>query len=1717
MRKRIQAHYLAGLAALSEPTTRHDARRGPATSRPYGSKHIARARCYRLNFLRKKSALLHPTLAVERYFSSCFRGRSLEVESSLRLPGFLLEELQHYLTLGRKRAQQEHSASSAAAPDEAKNKPVRIISTGRSPDLYQHLQRHVVGKKGYFTPRYFNGSVKWEFELQHPISEDAFYASCFLLPYYFPELLVDLKKQTGLRPQVPENFQPNEKKPHSSTFGESAKEHKSHAVQVDSSGLHKVLQEIGVADFGQQVFDYWPELQCHFFKFLRNASRNYETTRTRTTSEVGLLPERCTRNKPTSVEQNPSAGTAGSVDRHPPEVSKKVQDTTDVEPPSSPRTAAAAKQAAKQAFAASTFVVSRTRTKGSEWPLLDDAVHRGGKNYKPSGASTAKVDTNNSATSTCSPRTAGGLPDGESCSGTSSGTPYHPTQFDHNAWFRTTREYNDTIRQRWEKSWKPFLIKQSFFYPKQQDHNRQSGKSWGYAAASTNNNNQGFVDSTKNTSGGTSGCTQNPRPVPGQTARLLLIVNHAIGDANALQPLLKTFLQLSKFFQNWISAMDQEKERVATEVRSLKQKLENTLVERRAKEEECERNRAKIRKEDPLPNDPSAGANRESHEQDPCSSKAGTCQIFSARCEGAVDRERPPLEVTASAVPVRPTSAQNEPASLHPITSAKRKNKRTRPHWKKPKLPRKKKRPKNRRKKRQQQKKKKRRRKLRKKRRQRQQRLARRACCREAKIFTGDKKLDHYPPVVQEQTHGECSSGSSPVAVGGQVPPRPPGTAACSPDDLELFAQESRRSLRRHVESLVDDGPWVFYDGVEKRHMLLSFEFISTSGDNKRRPTKKGKTLKSSRSVGPPPLSEEQAVDGAVEAAPVAVCSSPNLYSCAVRMKTIPRPGENKSSDGGATVRVGGIYDFALEPDDVRGVVEEKDGTRTTSCNETRSCASFVAVGRLQEPDSPRAKMALRLPHRIEWRDEEAFGNQEKCDWSPSPLHDHPDGQAQGKPQSEAAFAPARAKEHHSPSTSSQEQQKSNVFLVPFVTADLELDADVDRLADFQLLFTNAAAGTTSSSRDSMARASKRAAAWRRKVDTLSTRELKLELEKQSPGFLERATKTDYSTGVDDVADSSWKQKDEKSGKPVVRKITNPSRVRIAVPPLPTISTFDVLEERLKKGLFWNHVQNHSLGNSQAMQLATAGSSSLTPYQLKQEHILFSDAACAYWAGPLQVKGWGMQFFLNIERTAMVLVKRVSKTFQIPVDHILCAVIGIAYYQSTLATHWYYENVHMRRKENWIYQPAAPIPSSRQQPPAEVEPKVGGTTEQPSWGSTCTSNKLLSDSKAKDAGSAASLVGSNPEQTAEIVDQQHLLPTILEADQVVQELTNKSSPAQEPRGQTASNHAMQPHSGINDDAGTKAQKSNDGKRPGEQDVDVRQRNNSSTGPAVDTKKTQGSWEPQQNWRWSSSRRSSYDEWKSVHPKQWGSHLAYYVNEKEYLPYSISSDNFEKLKPLHYAGREMLENQQKLAEQDREEILKGHDNSSVNDQVRQGSFSNAQWPSPPTATDTLKQGILPYRILVPNRDGANEEELVANVVVDRTFELNLRSKTYYGAISELSQILRDRSWKAPAATDPWLHQRISLNIRPAVKEVFPGVTQVLDWAHTKPNPRKNRKWCEAPLDAFVDEQSSGEWTLQMALREGVCAPGFTLAMHFFETLQRLATNPFQEIQVPRTNC
>eukprot|EP00392_Amoebophrya_sp_AT5.2_P018575 g19142.t1 len=356
--------------------------------------------------------------------------------------------------------------------------------------------------------------------------------------------------------------------------------------------------------------------------------------------------------------------------------------------------------------------------------------------------------------------------------------------------------------------------------------------------------------------------------------------------------------------------------------------------------------------------------------------------------------------------------------------------------------------------------------------------------------------------------------------------------------------------------------------------------------------------------------------------------------------------------------------------------------------------------------------------------------------------------------------------------------------------------------------------------------------------------------------------------------------------------------MRAALPKLPVVSTLHTVEDRLRKGLFLDHVRHG-------------------------KQIARSDCASTFWGGPLTFRNVADGFLLTLEQTAMVLMRRLSKDLRIPLDHIICALAGLADEGAR----------------------GAPVP----------DPKLEAITN-------------VGVSEITDAGGAGTTTSAQTTMTA--------------------------------------------------------------------------------------------------------RKVPSDEWKATpHPQQQGDHAAWYVRVDEYTPHAITTDSFAEMKANYY--------------------------------VQPGGV-------PPVPKEALKRGVLPYRILVPNRDGPHEEELLANVVVDRTFEINMRNQTYFGAVHELSSKLRNREWHAPAATDPWAHQRIGMNIRPAVRDVFPGVKQQLEWQKTMPGVNPRRRYSEQPLDAFVDEHNTGEWTYQFAINPECAAQGFTLAVHFFEILQKLSEAPLDPI-------
>ena len=220
-------------------------------------------------------------------------------------------------------------------------------------------------------------------------------------------------------------------------------------------------------------------------------------------------------------------------------------------------------------------------------------------------------------------------------------------------------------------------------------------------------------------------------------------------------------------------------------------------------------------------------------------------------------------------------------------------------------------------------------------------------------------------------------------------------------------------------------------------------------------------------------------------------------------------------------------------------------------------------------------------------------------------------------------------------------------------------------------------------------------------------------------------------------------------------------------------------------------------------------------------------------------------------------------------------------------------------------------------------------------------------------------------------------------------------------------------------------------------------------------------------------------WEFAHPEQWRPYAAKCLGREEYLDHCISSDNI---------------------------IL-----------LDESFLENKDLHVPPFVKDTLKRGILPYRILVPNRDGPHEDELVGNLVVDRAFEISMgESQTFFGAVHAISQIVKNRKWRVPSAVDPWVGDRISMNIRPQIKEVGGswngknGVKQVLSWQKVFGRERPRTRFSEGPLDAFVDENDTGEWVLQMKLVQKHCVAPFHYAKSVWETVNGMCRHPFQKV-------
>ncbi|CAD7950357.1 unnamed protein product [Amoebophrya sp. A25] len=534
-------------------------------------------------------------------------------------------------------------------------------------------------------------------------------------------------------------------------------------------------------------------------------------------------------------------------------------------------------------------------------------------------------------------------------------------------------------------------------------------------------------------------------------------------------------------------------------------------------------------------------------------------------------------------------------------------------------------------------------------------------------------------------------------------------------------------------------------------------------------------------------------------------------------------------------------------------------------------------------------------------------------------------------------------------------------------------------------------------------------------------------------------------------------------------------------PPFPSVSTLSLLEQRLQKGLFLDHVRNYA-------------------------QIAFSDCASAFWNGPLLQRARGHSFHLTLEKTAMVVLQLISRSIRVPVDHILCAVGGLAYYRATLSyAKW--------QRKRFIYNrqvEECPKPPRITESKMEAENSIITSTTAGKISSNGSIKKIddVHDDHRNVTTNAAVLSTSDghlsTDRGASGRKDQNQKSPISASSKSDTSRTYTSSKYK--REGTASDHSAPDRlrKKKRENVRTEEQEQNDLEVLREPKTVAVEATASETYAVVEEEssthdveaKKEESQLPEDNYKDNKKddhnkkgemkppprRKIDYNYAGTPHPKQRGDYVTYWVQPLEdYLKHAITSENFqERLADVY--------------------LQKGRNN-----------FFPKTIPRICPSRSILL-GIIPFRILVPNRDGRNEEEMVGNVVVDRTFEINVQRQSCFGAVTSLSNIMRQREWRAPAGSDPWLAQRIGMNIRPAVREAYPGVSQVIEYQKIQPNEDQSRrgKNLDVPMDAFVDEHDTGEWTYGFGLQEHTCAPGFALAVHFFDLLQTLATNPFRPV-------
>lgn len=161
------------------------------------------------------------------------------------------------------------------------------------------------------------------------------------------------------------------------------------------------------------------------------------------------------------------------------------------------------------------------------------------------------------------------------------------------------------------------------------------------------------------------------------------------------------------------------------------------------------------------------------------------------------------------------------------------------------------------------------------------------------------------------------------------------------------------------------------------------------------------------------------------------------------------------------------------------------------------------------------------------------------------------------------------------------------------------------------------------------------------------------------------------------------------------------------------------------------------------------------------------------------------------------------------------------------------------------------------------------------------------------------------------------------------------------------------------------------------------------------------------------------------------------------------------------------------------------------------------------TEEKDLDFLPIKLLIPNRDGAGEDEIVGNFTSDRDLELSTQNQTLVGAASEILCMLKNRKWRLPAADDPWLHKRVCINLRASLTELYKGAKNVQEYdipGHTAlPHPRAHSRSLESLLECFADECDDGRWILQCRICHTL-PNGTLLADMFKQTLHEYLESP-----------